>query len=316
MKECLIISKKLNNVIDSISYILPDIDVNFEISLINNVQDINKKFSHLILIDCKLNEKDMSKLLMKDGSIIIIGQDLNVIETNFRTNYIKTDLVKDKNKYSSGEKDFLFKKNIYNILNKQVIYLLSQESEYLNGAIIDISNCKSKFDNGIFEFSSISESYSWLTQKLDNNTFKEINYMLKRIYNDSDKEIRYLVSKIRKLKEGKILRELFICNKEEIEILRKNVFFKLLIENIGNGEIYIVSKDKAEEYLGCKYEDIFYGIIIYDDCVYRDYLDNEYTLGFVDCKKDTINKYNEIFDDITKNIATKVESEGDLDEIF
>ena len=63
MKECLIISKKFNNVIDSISYILPDIDANFEISLMNNVQDINKKFSHLILINCKLNEKDINEII-------------------------------------------------------------------------------------------------------------------------------------------------------------------------------------------------------------------------------------------------------------
>lgn len=315
MNKCLIISNN-NNVTEAITYVLPDVDIEFEVYPYNDLSEITKKFSNLILVNCTLSEKEINKFLEKDANIIVIDSNITIIDTNHRINYIKTDLVNDNKIYSDGEKDFLFKMNIYSILNKQVLYLLSEESEYLNCSIIDIAKCKPKFDNGIFEFQSISESYAWLTDKLNGETFKEISYMIDRIYNDSDKEIRYLVNKTKKLKEGKIIKELFVCDRENANILKQNVFFKLLINNIGQGEVYVVSKDKLKDFLQDEYNDILYGIIIYEDSVYRDYLDNEYSLGYIDCKKETIDKYNSLFDSIVEKVATKIESVGDLDEIF
>ena len=53
------------------------------------------------------------------------------------------------------------------------------------------------------------------------------------------------------------------------------------------------------------------GITIYDDCVYRDTYDDEFSLGFVDCNQKTIDEYNKYFDYIMDKYGDKVGLERD-----
>lgn len=275
------------------------------------VIDINDKKSKLpnikqaIIIDCEYQD------LRGIKDIIYISNNVEVTKINksYRINYIKTDLVLDNNNYTKSQKEFLFKKGKYNTLNLYLSSLMSNSPKYINNTIIDISNIEIENNDYIFEFDSINESYKWITDKSKNQKgeTKILTYYLDRLYDDSDKEIKYLIDKIKNIKNGKIITDIFVYKKGEYEKFEKNLLFRNMINQISDTyKVYLIEEEKLEEYYKEHYEDSKYGIIVYEDCVYRDYLDNEISLGYVDCKKETIEKYNNIFEDI-KGISELLE---------
>ena len=95
----------------------------------------------------------------------------------------------------------------------------------------------------------------------------------------------------------------------------KNYFFKLLIKNISSTyRFYLIDKDKLlsnDKDLVTKLTD---GIALYNDCVYRDTYDDEFSLGYVDCNADTILEYNKYFDYIVNRYGVEIKGERDLNE--
>lgn len=58
------------------------------------------------------------------------------------------------------------------------------------------------------------------------------------------------------------------------------------------------------------------GIIIYEDCVYRDTYKDENSLGYVDCNQKTIDEYNKYFDYIMNKYGYRISTESDLNEFL
>lgn len=89
----------------------------------------------------------------------------------------------------------------------------------------------------------------------------------------------------------------------------------MLFKNISDTySIYLVNKDELMRKDLSIYNRLRDGIIIYDDCVYRDTYDDEISLGVVDCKQETILEYSKYFDYILKEYGRKVERGGEKDE--
>lgn len=316
-EKILIIADKNLMVLEAVINALQSVGAEYE-TCTKALETVNGKFEHIILINKIIEDTVLDKVLKEEGKIIYISNKAEKIQSSKSINYIKTDLLEDTKEYGIGEKDFEFRKGIYSILNKQLLYLLSEETKDFKGIVIDLCDCKPKYTNSIFEFESINESYRWLTKKLQEaNQIKEIAYYMERIYDDSNKEIEYLIERLKIIKEGCNNTQIFLCSKEEVKRLQNNMFFKLILENqTKENVLYIADKEKVKGYLKERYDVILYGIIIYGDCVYRDYLDNEYTLGYVDCKQETIKMYEGIFDEIIENVAVKLEKEEDIYGLF
>lgn len=109
--------------------------------------------------------------------------------------------------------------------------------------------------------------------------------------------------------------DIFICSKEELKLFEKNYFFKLLIKNISlTYRFYLIDKEELlvnDKDLIDRLRD---GIAIYNDCVYRDTYDDEFSLGYVDCNEKVIKEYNQYFDYILNKYGMEIKSESDLDE--
>lgn len=185
--------------------------------------------------------------------------------------------------------------------------------------IYDLTELKSIPNNWIFNFDSINDTYAWLLKKnkmLPNNFVRKvINFYNDKVYDDSLREINYLAQKLVEIKDGKNVIDIFICNKDELKIFEKNYFFKLLIKNISpTYRFYLIDKDKIlenDKNLVTKLKD---GVSIYNDCIYRDTYDDEFSLGYVDCNIDTIKQYNEYFDYILNKYGIEIKVESDLNE--
>lgn len=293
--------------IDSIEY--ADIQV---IDDLTSIKDVNQ----VIFIDYSNYDEIISELDHNELSVIYISNDIKKVKrVSYKINYIKTPLILDEEEYSYSKKLFLFKKGIYHVLNNEIFYFLEDDRKYSN-LIIDITNSITEDSDYVFKFDSLTDSYSWLEKMLDKQNAKVFNFCLPRVYNDSDKEIKYLIHKIKSIKNGMKIQDVFIGNSEEIAKLKENVFFQMLLKELSDKyKIYIVDIDEIKTHLGDDFNKILYGTIIYEDCVYIDYLDNEISLGYVDCKQESLDNYNEIFGDVLHHLAVRIEKEGDLDEL-
>lgn len=286
-----------------------------------NVQDsldhISKEITKIIFID----EKDSDSIhfsLNNKVSMIMICDQKKLIQHCSNVNYIITDLIHDDNDYTDVQKEYLFKNGIYHVFIEKLDELLNSNHTTF-GMIYDLTNIKSNPEQWIFHFDSINDTYSWLlkkNRKLPNDFVRKIiNFYSDKVYDDSLREINYLTDKLKEIKEGKKIVDIFICTKEELEQFKKNYFFKLLIKNISaTYKIFFINKEVALENDHEIISKLMDGIVIYDDCIYRDTYDNEFSLGFVDCKKKTINEYNEYFDDILEKYGKEIKTERDVDE--
>ena len=118
------------------------------------------------------------------------------------------------------------------------------------------------------------------------------------------------------IKEKKRVVDLFICTKDELELFRKNYFFKLLLKNISSTyHFYYIDKDTLKEKEPVILESLLDGILLYPDCVYRDTYGDEISLGYVDCREDTIFLYNQYIDYVITHYGIKIHKEDDLDVV-
>ncbi len=283
----------------------------------NSLEGTTKDFKKLIYIDD--GSKDFNDFFEnKELSIIVISDKKEVVDGKANINYIITTLVNDETNYTDVQKEYLYKKGIYHTFLEKLGELLENTNNY-DGMIYDLTELKSIPNNWIFNFDSINDTYAWLLKKnkmLPNNFVRKvINFYDDKVYDDSLREINYLAQKLVEIKDGKNVIDIFICSKDELKIFEKNYFFKLLIKNISpNYRFYLIDKDKIlenDKNLVTKLTD---GIAIYNDCIYRDTYDDEFSLGYVDCNIDTIKQYNEYFDYILNKYGTQIKVESDLNE--
>lgn len=254
----------------------------------------------------------------KNLSLIVISDKKRIINSKLNINYIITNLVYDKTKYTDVQNEYLYKKGIYHIFLETLGELLENINNY-NGMIYDLTELKSKPNNWIFNFESINDTYNWLSKKnkmLPNNFVRKvINFYDDKVYDDSLREINYLTEKLMEIQDGKKVIDIFICTKDELQLFEKNYFFKLLIKNIcSTYKFYLIDKDKLlinDKDLAAKLID---GIAIYNDCIYRDTYDDEFSLGYVDCNESTIKEYNKYFDYILNKYGVEIKLESDLNE--
>lgn len=287
-----------------------------KIDYITNPTEISSDIKTLIY----LGENQIDTLpRKKDLSIVMITDKKTIIDTPLAINYIITNLIHDETEYTDVQNEYLLKQGIYHIFLEKLNELIENINNY-NGMIYDLTELKSIPNNWIFSFDSINDTYSWLSKKnkMLPNDFprKVINFYADKVYDDSIREINYLTEKLMEIKEGKNIIDIFICTKEELALFRKNYFFKLLLKNISDTyRFYLIDKEELLENdreLTMKLTD---GIAIYNDCVYRDTYDDEFSLGYVDCNASTLKEYNDYFDYILNRYGKEIRTESDLDGI-
>ncbi len=288
--------------IDYVTYLM-DYDFN-EVSTILYIQDTDS-----------INKT----IFQKKKPVLFISEKKEIIERKEQINYIITNLVTDTIVYTDVQKEYLFKKGIYHIFLEKLGELLINKEGY-NGMIYDLTEIKSLPENWVFHFDSINETYAWLNKKNKSlpNDFvrKVVNFYADKVYDDSLKEIDYLTEKLMEIKEKKRVVDLFICTKDELELFRKNYFFKLLLKNISSTyHFYYIDKDTLKEKEPVILESLLDGILLYPDCVYRDTYGDEISLGYVDCREDTIFLYNQYIDYVITHYGIKIHKEDDLDVV-
>lgn len=305
-----IVAKQESNLLDALIYFLNTERIDYVIS--KEISE-DSNITHIIYID------DGNDTIMTELPMIFISFEKKLIKCSSNSvNYIVTNLVKESVEYTDIQKEYLFKKGVYNIFLHNINDLLNNNYNY-NGIIIDLTLIKTEPYNWVFNFDSIAETYAWLSKmnRMQDDDFvrRSINFYDDKVYNDSIKEINYLTDKIIDIKDKKKSIDIFILNKEELNVLRNNYFFKLLIKNISDVyQIYLIDKDTLSTKEPEIYNDFLDGMTIYKDCIYRDTYKDEISLGFVDCTKETYDKYCRIFDYALEKYGILVESEGVLDE--
>lgn len=307
-KKVLIISNNKSNLLDAIKYSFDQEQIEYVV--VKDNYKIDKDITNIIVVGKSEIPSSKVPLILFEESKVVLSNRRGI------TNYVITNLVNDVTDYTDVQKEYLFKRGIYNSIMKKLMELLDEEN-VIDGLIIDFSECKNEPSDWVFNFDSISETYTWLSAKTKNlkNNFvqKTINFYHDKIYNDAIKEINYLAEKIMDIKNKKHILDIFICTKEELGILKNNYFFKLLVKNISNNyKLYIIDREKLSKEEPQIYSSILDGVSIYNDCVYIDTYEDEYSLGFVDCKEETIKKYNEYFDYILEKYAKRIDSESDI----
>lgn len=309
-----IIKDKESNVLHSIIDYLDMEKISYY--LLDNVEDMPNDIQKIVYID---SGKDISKILSnKKFSLLIISSQRKVFNAKARINYIITNLLSDDKIYNDVQKEYLYKKGIYHIFREKLGELLENVNNY-DGMIYDLTALKMASDSYVFSFESINETYNWLSKKnklLPNNFVRKvINFYSSKVYDDSLREINYLTEKLTEIKEGKKVIDIFICDKEELKFFEKNYFFCLLLKNISSTyKLYLIDKNKLWQEDSALANKLLDGVAIYDDCIYKDTYDDEFSLGYVDCNKETIKEYNEYFDYILNKYATEIKAESDLNE--
>jgi len=317
-QKVLIISNKNSNLINSIVYLLEQEKIEYLKS--NTLENFSEEISNVIYVDLKNNDV-YNQLKHLNVPILVISDEKKVLkDTNSIISYIITNLFNDDTIYTNVQLEYLFKKGLYSVLNSNILNILTN-LDNINGYVIDITECQSTPVNWKFKFNSIAETYNWLKvkNKSGNKDFikKEINfYNSTKVYNDSSKEINYLIDKIMVIKSGINLLDIYLCTKEELENLKSNYFFKALLTHISDTySMYFIDKDEFSTKEPELLQEFMDGIIIYEDCVYKDTYNDEYSLGYVDCNSEIIMKYNNNFDYVLKKYGKKLNSGGDIDEI-
>ena len=316
--KILIISNNLNTtIIYSLKFKLEQEGLEYILSNKYN-DDIN--ISNLICI----NIEDISNICRKTNlPIICIQKESNIIETYQKNtiNYILTDLVDSNENYTDTQKEFLFKNGIFSVINQKVFNLLRNDYKD-DGIIIDLRQCKKTINNWTFKFDSISETYKWLlnkdiiTSKHKNVQKKAVNFASDKVYNETNREIKYLINKLNLVKNGMRYTDIFLFSRNDFDNFKKNYFFKMSIKyTCDTYKIYFIDRDileKKEKNIILKFLD---GIFIYEDCIYRDTYNDEYSLGYIDCNKAIVKEYNDYFDYIVNNYGIPITSEEDLNDI-
>ena len=316
--KILIVTKRQNNLLDSLKYFFEQEKIEYVIS--DSLHSIEKDITNLIYFH--LESEDTLELPIKNNvPIIVIKEKKQLVKNNSHLiNYIVTSLIHDETNYTEVQKEYLFKKGIYHIFLQKIHELLENIYHY-NNIIYDLTEIKGVPDNWIFNFESISETYAWITRKnkslQSNFPRKVINFYDDKIYDDSLKEINYLTEKIVEIKNQMRVIDLFILTKEEYNILKNNYFFRLLLRHVSNTySLYLIDRNRLEKEEKVILEKMLDGIVVYDDCIYRDTYQDEFSLGYVDCNQAVIDEYNEIFDYIMNTYGYKINSESDGNEFF
>lgn len=282
-----------------------------------NIFKLTNDIKRIIYLD-EENADYTDLLKNRNIPIIMISNKKNIINDCLNINYIITNLITDKTKYTDVQNEYLIKKGIYHIFLEKLSELLENINNY-NGIIYDLTELKPIPNNWMFGFDSINDTYNWLSKKnkmLPNDCIRKVvNFYNDKVYDDSLREINYLTEKLMEIKQGKNIIDIFICNKDELKLFEKNYFFKLLIKNISSTyKFYLIDKDKIfmeDKDIVTKLLD---GVAIYNDCVYRDTYDDEFSLGYVDCNESVINEYNKYFDYVLNKYGFEIKMESDLDE--
>ena len=314
--KVIVTAQNKNNLTDAIENYMEKESIDYQFVDINSIQ-IEKDITDIIYIGniSELEELDINNNI----SIISINKSKSVIEnSNNIINYIITDLLDDNNNYTEAQKEYLFQNGIYRVFIQQIDTLLKNSNNY-NGIIYDITKIKKNTDNWIFSFDSISDTYHWLSEKNRNLkedfTQKVISFYSEKVYNDSLNEINYLSEKLLNIKRGQNIIDIFILTEEEYKKYKENFFFKVLTKNISEThKIYLIRKEEFIKNDLELYNKLLDGVIIYDDCVYRDTYSDEISLGVVDCKKETVEEYNKAFDYILDKYGYRLNSESDINE--
>ncbi len=305
-------SSENNNILDLIKLYLDTEKI--EYFVVDKI-DEGEEFSNLIYI---LNDVLDKPNILFSAPTIMISSEKCIFKNQTSINYIITDLIKDETYYSDVQMNYLLKNGIYNVFIQKLGELLENQNNY-NGLIYDLREVKNNTDDWIFKFDSITETYEWLSKKnkkLDNKFVRKvINFYSEKVYDDSLREINYLTEKLLEIKDKKNVIDIFICTKEELHKFRENYFFKMLIKNICDTyKIFLIDKEVLSKNESEIYNNFLDGIAIYDDCVYRDTYSDEFSLGYVDCKKEIISLYNDYFDYVIKKYGHQITMESDLDE--
>ena len=288
----LIVSENENEVLKSIAYLLNQEKIEYETS--NSFKDI--KEDKVIIITS--NEYELSSNNCND-CLIITNKKIDISDFSFKCNEIVTSLIESNLDFTRSQEEYLFRDGIYSVINNIVLDFINENT--IDKIIYDLSCCKSTPNDWIFNFDSIAETYSWLNRKNhelvgDLKVIDITNKNLFYTFNDSDKEIRYLSEYILLAKKGMHLSTIFICTKNEIQEKMKNRFFNLLARKCGeNVKTYFCDIDVLQSLEPQILDRARDGINIYDDCVYRDTYKNELSLGYVDCKLETVKEYTELF---------------------
>lgn len=314
--KVIVIAQNKNNLTDAIENYMEKESIDYLLADTINI-DIEKDITDIIYIGdiSKLEELDINNNI----SIIYINDKRSIIKNSSNiVNYIITDLLDDNTNYTEAQKEYLFQNGIYKVFIQLIDDLLKNNNNY-NGIIYDITETKKNPDNWIFSFDSISDTYHWLSKKNRNLkegfTQKVISFYSEKVYNDSLNEINYLSEKLLNIKRGQKITDIFILSNEEFKNYRNNFFFKVLIKNISEThKIYLIKKDDFIKNDLELYNRLLDGVIIYDDCVYKDTYSDEISLGIVLCKKEDVEEYNKIFDYILDKYGYRLNSESDIDE--
>lgn len=313
IEKVMIMCKNNSNILELIVNFMDTEKI--EYCVVDKIDENLKDITKIIHIG-KVSDDTLKILKNKDIPVILINDSRDIVKEIKNVNYIITNLVNDNYNYSDVQKEYLLKKGVYHVFIDKLNELL--EKEY-NGMIYDLTELKMIPDNWIFSFDSINDTYSWLLRK--NNMLpsdfvrKVVNFYDEKVYDDSLREINYLTDKLKEIKEGRKMIDLFICNREELEIFKKNYFFKLLIKNISSTyKFYLIDKDSISSDDTSVILKLMDGVAIYNDCIYRDTYDNEFSLGYVDCNDSTIEEYNNYFDFILEKYGKEIRTESDLDE--
>lgn len=315
--KVLLVAHEKSNLLDAlINYLESEV---IEYALSDSLENVENDITNIIYINEENDSGDLAKIY-KRNIVVISAKKVVVKNAKSVINYVVTPLVNDQNVYSEVQEEYLFRNGIYRTILKIIGDLLINVNDY-DGLVYDLSEIKSKPDEWIFNFESINETYHWLSNKNrnlpDNCVQKVISFYSDKVYNDSLNEINYLSDKLLNIKKKKNIIDIFICNKEEIENYHNNYFFKILFKNISDTySIYLVDKDELMNNDLSIYNRLRDGIIVYNDCVYRDTYDDEKSLGVVDCKKETIEEYDKYFDYVLEKYGHKVNMESDVDEFF
>jgi hypothetical protein len=307
-KRILIVTNKKSNFYNSLIYLFEQEQIDYVLA--DNINSIDKTITNIIYLD-----NSNTDLLVNVNIPIIFVSSSKKIISSAKINYIITKLLDDDTEYTDVQKEYLFKKGLYNMIFKKINELINNYDN-LNGLIIDTTECVSVPIDWIFNFDSITETYLWISKKNKVSSQKVINFYYEKVYSDSSNEIDYLTEKLINIESGESIIDIFVCTKEELESWRKNHFFKTLLSAISNTyKIYIIDKNNLKEKEPLLIEDLLDGIIIYDDCIYRDTYNDEYSLGYVDCKISSVDKYNKYFDYIINTYGTEINRGSDIDAI-
>lgn len=315
--KIMIVFKDRTNLTDSILYLMEQEKIECMVSI--DFNGFNEDITGIIYIDQKNDELD-EQLGLLSIPVLIISDEKRYVKNGIMINYIVTNLINDNDEYTDVQLEYLFKKGLYSILNSNIMSFFNRLDK-VNGLAIDITGCEVTPSDWTFKFDSIAETYNWLKKKRKSGNIhfvkKEMNfYNSDKVYNDSSKEINYLINKIMNIKDGEKIMDTYVCTRAELEKFKNNYFFKSLLANLSSTyNMYYIDKDEVLANEPQFLEKCLDGLIIYEDCVYRDTYDDEYSLGYVNCSRETIIEYNEYFDYILDKYGKKLNSDGDIDGI-